>query len=397
MEGNREEAARKYRGEAAGKLACDMSAETFAFRIEARDGAARRGILTTPHGEAATPTFMPVATYGAVRGISAAELEAIGARILLSNTYHLHERPGEEVVEKLGGLHGFTGWRGPWLTDSGGYQVTSLADRMRLNEEGVSFASPLDGRRRQLTPEGVIRIQEALASDIAMVLDECMAPIAENPGALESAMERTLRWAERAIRARRSEQQAVFGIVQGGVSADLRRRSARATASLGFEGHAHGGLGLGESREERREAVCIAHEELPDDSPRYLMGLGRPIDLLDGIACGVDLFDCVVPTRNGRHGLLFTHEGILHIKNARFRRDEGPVDPRCDCPTCRQHGRAYLHHLVRCREALGSRLAALHNLRFYLSLMERARTAIAQGSFESLRAEVAATCEVNLG
>lgn len=374
-----------------------MQARGYAMEIEALDGDARAGRLTTPHGRVDTPTFMPVATYGAVRGIAPAELSAIGVQVLLANTYHLHERPGDGTVEELGGLHGFTGWRGPWLTDSGGYQVTSLAHRMKLDEEGVTFASPLDGRRRQLTPENVIAIQERLGSDIAMVLDQCVPPDPGQRRALEDAMERTLRWAERAAAARKRQDQAVFAIVQGGASPALRARSARSSADLGFDGYAHGGLGLGESREARRDSVSAAHEALPPEAPRYLMGLGRPVDLLDGVACGVDLFDCVVPTRNGRHGLLFTHDGVLHIKNARYRNDDGPVDPACDCPTCRDHSRAYLNHLIRTGEALGARLAALHNLRFYLGLMERARRAIVEGRFAGLREEVAETSEQRLG
>jgi queuine tRNA-ribosyltransferase len=336
---------------------------------------------------------MPVATFGAVRGLMPDELAGLGAQILLSNTYHLHERPGEETIERLGGLHGFTGWRGPWLTDSGGYQVTSLADRARLDEDGVTFTSPLDGRRRSLTPEIAIQIQEALGSDIAMVLDQCIAIEKESEGrtaekALESAMERTLRWADRSRRARRRKSQAVFAIVQGGVSEALRRRSAEATAELDFDGHAHGGLGLGESREERRQAVAVANAALPADRPRYLMGLGRPLDLLDGVAAGIDLFDCVVPTRNGRHGLLFTSEGTLALRNAAFERDDGPIDPSCACPACQRHSRAYVRHLIRGGEALGARLASLHNLTYYLNLLTRARRAIEAGTLAALHAEI---------
>jgi queuine tRNA-ribosyltransferase len=374
-----------------------LNADGYAMQIEARDGSARAGRLTTPHGVVQTPTFMPVATYGAVRGIAAKDLEGIGTQILLSNTYHLHERPGEGTIEGLGGLHGFTGWRGPWLTDSGGYQVTSLAHRMQLDEEGVTFASPLDGKRRQLTPESVIAIQESLGGDIAMVLDQCVPPDPGAEGAVREAMERSLRWAERAAKARKRRDQAVFAIVQGGTSEKLRARSAGACAQLGFDGYAHGGLGLGETRAARQDAVAAAHGQLPSEAPRYLMGLGRPVDLLDGVASGVDLFDCVVPTRNGRHGLLFTRDGVLHIKNARYKDDDGPVDPHCDCPTCASHSRAYLSHLIRCGEALGSQLAALHNLRFYLGLLERARVAIVEGRFEALRAEVEARSEARPG
>ncbi|MBW2273509.1 MAG: tRNA guanosine(34) transglycosylase Tgt [Deltaproteobacteria bacterium] len=379
-----------------------MKARGFDFEITARDGAARVGRLVTPHGVVETPAFMSVATFGAVRGVDAPELEALGAQILLANTYHLHERPGEALIAEQGGLHGFTGWRGPWLTDSGGYQVTSLADRMRLREEGITFSSPLDGKKRLLTPESVIAIQEALGPDIAMVLDECQPPVALPGGALdakqstsrvEAATERTLRWAQRSAGARKRADQAVFGIVQGGVSEGLRRRSARATAELGFDGYAHGGLGLGEERNERSDLISAVHAELPASAPRYLMGLGKPVDLLEGVACGVDLFDCVVPTRNARHGLLFTSRGLLAIRNARFKADSAPPDEDCDCPTCSRHSRAYLRHLIHTGEALGARLASVHNLRFYLRLLEEARRAIAEGRFEALRAEVAALAE----
>ena len=367
------------------------------LKIEHRDGNARTGTLQTPHGSVSTPAFMPVATFGAVRGIAAGDLADLGADILLSNTYHLHERPGEEIIRDLGGLHGFTGWKGPWLTDSGGYQVSSLSQHMKLTEEGVTFRSPLDGARRMLTPENTVAIQEALGSDIAMILDECVAPTPEahSQGDVDRATERTLRWAERAAQARTRPEQAVFGIVQGGTDASLRKRSARGLSDLGFDGFAHGGLGLGESRTERCEAVAVAREELPAEAPRYLMGLGRPIDLIDGVAEGIDLFDCVVPTRNGRHGLLFTSQGVLHIKNARFATDSGPIDPECDCPACTSHSRAYLRHLIRCQEALGSRLAAMHNLRFYLRLLEQAREAIALGRFAAFRAEQAEKLEAS--
>jgi queuine tRNA-ribosyltransferase len=368
----------------------------FSFRISARDGAARAGRLETPHGTIETPTFLPVATFGAVRGVAPDELRAAGAQILLANTYHLHERPGEDVVQALGGLHGFTGWRGPWLTDSGGFQVTSLAHRLEINEDGVSFRSPVDGRRRTLTPERAVSVQEALGADIAVALDECQPPDTADAQAAQpslrvrAAMERTLRWAERSRRAHRRSDQALLGIVQGGASPMLRRESARATADLDFDGYAHGGLGLGEAPALRCELVATAHEELPDQAPRHLMGLGRPQDLLDGVAQGVDLFDCVLPTRHGRHGVLFTSEGLLRILNARFRDDPAPPDPDCDCPACTQHSRAYLRHLLRGNEALGARLASLHNLRFYLRLLAEARDAITSGRFEALQRRVAA-------
>lgn len=355
----------------------------FGFTIRARDGDARTGTLMTPHGDVPTPAFMPVATYGAVRGLEAATLEAIGARIVLANTYHLHERPGEDVVARLGGLHGFTGWRGPWLTDSGGYQVTSLSARASVDESGVTFASARDGTRRKLTPESVVAIQEALGPDIAMTLDECRPPGDPDDAATrsrsEETLERTLRWAHRSRAARRRPDQALFGIVQGGPFADLRARSAAETVAIGFDGYAHGGLGLGEEPARRAELIAIANAALPATAPRYLMGLGRPEDLLAGVAGGVDLFDCVLPTRNGRHGVLFTSEGVLRIKNARFRDDPAPIDARCDCPVCAVHSRAYLRHLLQENEILGARLASIHNLRFYMALLEGARAAIEAG------------------
>jgi len=354
-------------------------AEGFSLELLARDGQARRARIRTPHGAIETPAFMPVATFGAVRGIGVDELAEAGVQLLLSNTYHLHERPGEETVEAL-------------------VQVTSLAHRAKIDEEGVTFASALDGQRRQLTPEKVIAIQESLGSDIAMVLDECL-PVADDAegrtdlGRLEAALQRTLRWAQRSQKARRRAQQAVFAIVQGGASERLRQQSAEATAAFDFEGYAHGGLGLGESREERRAAVSVANAVLPEDRPRYLMGLGRPRDLMDGVAAGIDLFDCVVPTRNGRHGMLFTSQGTLNLRNAARAREPGPIDPECACPACRRHGRGYLRHLIRSGEALGSRLASLHNLTYYMNLLSRARSAIEAGRFAALQAEIEALAE----
>lgn len=374
-----------------------MNATGYSFEVKAEDGSARRGKLETPHGTVNTPAFMSVATYGAVRGVAAHDLADLGAEILLANTYHLHERPGEGTIEGLGGLHGFTGWRGPWLTDSGGFQVTSLADRVKVNDEGVTFSSPLDGARRLLTPENVISIQESLGSDIAMVLDECLRPVAEGETpqsadaidrSLASALERTLRWADRSANARKRTDQAVFAIVQGGVSESRRRHSAKGIASLGFDGFAHGGLGLGESREERRAVVACAHGEFEQSAPRYLMGLGKPLDIVDAVAEGVDLFDCVVPTRNGRHGMLFTSEGLLPVRNARFKDDARPPDPSCSCPTCSRYSRAYLRHLLHTGEALGSRLATLHNLSFYFRLMEGCRRHIDAGTFASFHRDV---------
>jgi queuine tRNA-ribosyltransferase len=363
----------------------------FAFAIEARDGRARTAVLATPHGDVRTPAFMPVATYGAVRGVAPDELSALGAQMLLANTYHLHERPGEDVIEAVGGLHGFTGWHGPWLTDSGGFQVASLADRLKIDEQGVTFASPVDGRRRLLTPECAVRIQEALGSDVAMVLDECQPPGgADGDLRVRAATERSLRWAERARRAHRRPDQALFGIVHGGASPRRRETHARQTAALGFDGYAHGGLGLGEPLAQRRELLDAVAGALPEGAPCYLMGLGRPLDLIDGVAAGVDLFDCVVPTRHARHGVLFTRAGLLRIRTARFQRDPEPPDPECDCATCAHYSRAYLRHLLRSNEALGARLASVHNLRFYAWLMEEARRAVGASRLSALRARVEA-------
>jgi queuine tRNA-ribosyltransferase len=367
-------------------------AEPLGFEILARDGASRCARLATAHGVIQTPAFQPVATYGAVRGVAPTDLAELGAQVLLANAYHLHERPGEELVARSGGLHGFTGWHGPWLTDSGGFQVTSLADRVRIDEEGLTFASPLDGRRRHLTPERAMEIQQSLGADIAMALDECQPPDPhEGPSRglrAEAAMERTLRWAGRCRSHHSRPDQALLGIVQGGDSPELRRRSARATVEIGFDGYAHGGLGLGEERERRNDLLSETHELLPTDRPRYLMGLGRPEDLLQAIERGIDLFDCVVPTRHARHGVVFTHAGQLSLRNARFREDESPLDEACDCSTCARHSRAFLAHLFRVGESLGFRLASLHNLRFYLRLMQRAREAIAEGRLAALREEI---------
>jgi queuine tRNA-ribosyltransferase len=366
------------------------------FEVSAQDGDARSGRLHTPHGVVETPAFMAVASYGAVRGVTPGELRALGAQMLLANTYHLHERPGEDVVARAGGLHGFTAWHGPWLTDSGGYQAFSLGERVALDEDGVTFASTIDGTRRRLTPESAVAIQEALGADVAVALDHCVRS-APAPGSGEDlrpawreAMERSLRWAERCGKARRRADQALFGILQGGADPALRRASARATAALGFDGYAHGGLGLGEAGAERGALLAEAHAELPAGAPRYLMGLGKPEDLLDAVLRGIDLFDCVVPTRNGRHGVLFTSRGRFSLRNARFREDAGPADPECDCPACASFSLAYLRHLFVCGDLLGPRLATLHNLRFYYRLLAGARAAIAGGRFAAFREEALA-------
>lgn len=348
----------------------------------------RTGVITTSHGKVETPTFMAVATYGVVRGISAQDLLKLGASIVLANTYHLHERPGEGTVKSLGGLHGFTGWVGPWLTDSGGFQVTSLASKVAISEEGVLFQSPFDGKRRELTPESTVKIQEELGSDISMVLDHCI-PVADRgagtpPRALvREAMERTIQWARRSMAVPRPPDQSLFGIVQGGDDPTLRRESAEATVSLEFDGYAHGGLGLGENVSLRDEILEETNEIIPPDKPRYLMGIGRPSDIIRAVSRGIDMFDCVLPTRHGRHGVVFTSEGRVNLKAARFSSSEAPPDSRCSCQTCLHHSRAYLRHLFRVGDQLAGRLATIHNLHYYFQLMADIRKSINEGSFKA--------------
>ncbi len=368
----------------------------FDFRVTHRDGAARGGILATPHGVVRTPAFMPVGTRGAVKAILQRDLSELGAEIILANTYHLHLRPGVDLIARHGGLHGFIGWSGPILTDSGGYQVFSLAGRRTVNEEGARFRSHLDGAEQLLTPERATELQWQLGSDIAMAFDECIAYPCEASVA-RRAMERTLRWAERARRRHAALQQgdvagpnpgqAQFGIVQGGIHRDLRAASVRATVDLGFDGYAIGGLSVGESVEVMYDVVADAAPQLPQDRPRYLMGAGTPVDLVEAVARGVDLFDCVLPTRNARNGQLFTSAGRLNIKQARFADDARPPDERCRCYTCRHHSRAYLRHLFVAREMSAATLNTLHNLHFYLDTMRRIQEAIKLGSLETLRQE----------
>lgn len=336
-----------------------------------------------------TPGFFPVGTYGAVRGITPAELRSIGVEGVLANTYHLHLRPGEELIRDLGGLHRFMGWDGPMLTDSGGYQLYSLDSLLERGETGVKFRSPIDGSKRELSPESAVAIQEALGADLICVLDE-FAEISATPTAAEldaarGHLERTLRWAERCRRAQTREDQLLFGIVQGGGSPRLRALSARETQALGFKGFAIGGLGVGDSKSQRRDLLAAALEPLPTAAPRYLMGLGEPPDLVAAIAQGVDVFDCVVPTRNGRHGLAFTAQGRINLRNARFREDSSALEAGCPCPACTHHSRAYLNHLIRTGEALGSRLISLHNVAFYMRMLEDVREAIREARFEAWR------------
>ena len=369
----------------------------FAFRITHTDGDARCGVLSTPHGDVQTPAFMPVGTHGAVKGVTERDLESLGAEILLSNTYHLYLRPGDGLIARRGGLHRFMHWNKPILTDSGGYQVFSLSERRTINEEGAHFRSHLDGSAHLLTPEKAADIQAQLGSDISMVLDECLAH-PDDPRAARESMERTLRWAARA-RQRflaiaeggvpdvvvTNPGQAQFGIVQGSVFKDLRVESARRTVEVGFESYAIGGLSVGEPAHVMYEVVGHTTPHLPGDRPRYLMGTGTPEDLVESVARGVDLFDCVLPTRNARNGQLFTSEGRINIKNARYAEDDGPLDPACSCYTCRTYSRAYLRHLFAAGEIGASTLNTLHNLHFYLDTLRRIREAIVFGRFESFR------------
>ena len=359
------------------------------FTLTHTDGAARRGTLQTAHGSIETPVFMPVGTQGSVKSLTPRDLDEAGASVILGNTYHLMLRPGDQLIARRGGLHKFIGWSKPILTDSGGYQVFSLAERRKITENGVEFRSHLDGSSHLLTPESAVDIQANLGSDIAMVLDECPA-LPSTPDIIDTSLQLSARWARRcrdhfAARTNGSERQLQFGIVQGGTFPELRAKSAELTVSIGFEGYAIGGLSVGEPNETMYKVVEATTPLLPVDHPRYLMGVGTPLDLIECVARGVDMFDCVLPTRNARNGQLFTSEGPLNIKNAEFAEDDGPVDPACSCYTCRTFSRAYLRHLFRAGEMTAGTLNTLHNLSFYLDSMRRIREAISFGRFEDFR------------
>ena len=371
----------------------------FSFSLLATDGGARLGEFQTPHGRVQTPAFMPVGTQGSVKAMRQRDLEEAGAQIILGNTYHLYLRPGDQLIARRGGLHPFIAWPHPILTDSGGYQVFSLAERRKIAEEGAEFRSHLDGSPHLLTPERATDIQARLGSDIAMVLDECLAFPATHEDAARS-MERSVRWARRCrqqltqIRegalpdvGATNEGQAQFGIVQGGVFQDLRDQSAGATIDIGFEGYAIGGLSVGEPLDLMYAVVGDTARRLPEAQPRYLMGTGTPEDLVECVARGIDMFDCVLPTRNARNGQLFTSEGRVNIKNARYAEDDRPVDPACGCYTCRTHSRAYLRHLYAAGEMAAGALNTLHNLSFYLDTMRRIRDAISLRTFDRFRQE----------
>ena len=362
------------------------------FTLTHTDGGARRGILQTAHGAVETPVFMPVGTQGAVKALTAQHLEEIGAGIILGNTYHLMLRPGDDLIARRGGLHKFIGWKKPILTDSGGYQVFSLAERRKIKENGVEFRSHLDGTAYLLTPERAVDIQANLGSDIAMVLDECPA-LPATAEVINRSLELTARWARRCrdrfLERKTQETTAAgplqFGIVQGGTFTELRQKSAELTVSIGFEGYAIGGLSVGEPNETMYDVVAETTPHLPVHQPRYLMGVGTPLDIVEAVARGVDMFDCVLPTRNARNGQLLTSEGPLNIKNSEYAEDDGPADPACSCYTCRNFSRAYLRHLYRAGEMTGGTLNTLHNLSFYLDTMRRIREAISFGRFEEFR------------
>ena len=366
------------------------------YQLLKQDGHARRGTFQTPHGVVQTPVFMNVGTQAAIKGaLSAKDLEQIGCQVELSNTYHLHVRPGDQLIRDLGGLHRFMTWNGPILTDSGGFQIFSLAELRHIKEEGVSFHSHVDGRKIFMGPEESMRIQSNLGSDIAMAFDECVK-IPSPYEYVKDSCARTYRWLERckkALAAYNAEDDAVnpgqmlFGINQGAVFSDLRREHMQRIAELDLPGYAIGGLAVGESHQEMYDTIELVEEHMPKDKPRYLMGIGTPGNIIEGVARGVDFFDCVMPARNGRHGHLFTWNGIINIKNEKFARDDAPIDPQCSCPVCRRYSRAYLRHLIKADEMLAMRLAVMHNLSFYNELMSRIRAALEDGTFQSFRRE----------
>ncbi|SPF47693.1 tRNA-guanine transglycosylase [Syntrophobacter sp. SbD1] len=367
------------------------------FQIVSKDPgcSARAGRIELARGHIDTPVFMPVGTAGSVKSISPEELESLGVQIILGNTYHLYLRPGDERIARLGGLHKFMGWDYPILTDSGGFQVFSLARINKIEEEGVLFQSHIDGSRHLITPESAIGIQKNLGSDIMMCFDECTPYPISYEYASES-VQRTIRWSLRSKEASAGSDQALFAIVQGGVFKDLREMCLEKLAETGFDGYAIGSLSVGESKEQMLEVMNWLAPKLPDSAPRYVMGVGAPEDLVEGVRAGVDMFDCVMPTRNARNGTLFTSRGAVHIKNSGYAEDSGPLDPDCGCYTCRRFSRAYLRHLYMCRELLSYRLNTIHNLHYYLDLMAQVRAAIAAGRFEQWRAGFYARREMQI-
>ena len=356
------------------------------FNVSATDGKARRGELTFPRGTVQTPAFMPVGTYGTVKGMLPRDIVEIGAEIILGNTFHLMLRPGTEVVKAHGDLHDFTQWQGPILTDSGGFQVFSLGDMRKITEEGVKFKSPIDGRSVFIDPETSIQVQRDLGSDVVMIFDECTPYPATEKEAYQS-MQLSLRWAERSKVAHADSPSALFGIVQGGMYENLRNESLAGLEQIGFDGYAIGGLSVGEPKEDMIRILDHLADKLPAEKPRYLMGVGKPADLVEGVRRGIDMFDCVMPTRNARNGHLFTSTGVIKIRNAVHRHDTSPLDAACDCYTCTNFSRGYLHHLEKCGEMLGAQLNTIHNLRYYQTLMAGLREAIAAGQLDDFVAE----------
>ena len=355
------------------------------FEVLETEGHSRRGRLTTRHGVVETPVFMPVGTLGSVKALTMRELSSLEPAIILGNTYHLMLRPGIEVLEQMGGLHKFSSWSGAILSDSGGFQIWSLAKRRKIREEGVEFRSHIDGSTHFLSPEKAVDLQVRMGVDVAMAFDECPSYDLDKKE-IERSMELTHRWAARSLAARR-DPTALFGIVQGGCHPDLRKRSVETLAAMEFDGLAIGGLSVGEPKEKMLETLSYTAPLLPDDRPRYLMGVGTPEDLIDGVAAGIDMFDCVMPTRNARNGTLFTADGKLHIRNAQYRTDEDPLDPSCDCTTCRSVSRAYLRHLYIAGEVSALVYNTIHNIHFYLDLMRRIREAVASSTFDAFRTE----------
>lgn len=353
----------------------------FELHSEDQEGSfARRATLTFPRGKVETPAFMPVGTYGSVKGLNKEQIEALGAHIILGNTFHLMLRPGTEIVKAHGDLHDFIGWDKPILTDSGGFQVFSLGDMRKITEEGVTFASPINGDKVLMTPESSMEVQRDLGSDVVMIFDECTPHPATHQEAADS-MRLSLRWADRSKQAHGDNPAALFGIIQGGMYEDLRDESLAGLLDIEFDGYAVGGLSVGEPKEDMMRVLRHTAPQMPKDKPRYLMGVGKPEDLVEGVRRGIDMFDCVMPTRNARNGHLFTHNGVVKLKNAANRTDTGPLDSECDCYTCKNYSRAYLHHLHKCGEILGATLNTIHNLHYYQTLMAGLRAALEEGTF----------------
>lgn len=356
------------------------------FEVDSHTGFARRGRLKFPRGTVETPAFMPVGTYGTVKGMLPRDVVDIGAQIILGNTFHLMLRPGTEVIKAHGDLHDFMQWQGPILTDSGGFQVFSLGKLRKITDAGVSFKSPINGSPVFLDPETSMQVQRDLGSDIVMIFDEC-TPFPASETQVRDSMQLSLRWAARSKIAHGDSPSALFGIVQGGMYEHLRSESLAGLVNIGFDGYAIGGLSVGEPKEDMLRVLEHLAPEMPVDKPRYLMGVGKPEDLVEGVRRGVDMFDCVMPTRNARNSHLFTSEGVLKLRNAKYRSDIGPLDPRCDCYTCKNFSRSYLHHLDKCNEMLGAQLNTIHNLRYYQTLMTQMRDALSQGTFDAFLTE----------